>query len=150
MANEEQLKILKKGVAAWNEWRMKNSHLMIDLMAANLSGANLKAAYFRRANLVEANLAGADLSDANLFQANLYKADLRGANLDKVNLSQAVLTAADLNGAVLDDTNFAFAVMGFTRITKVDLRKSMGLESSTSGSFPDFDRHTYPFEGQDL
>jgi hypothetical protein len=129
MANKEQLAILKQGVEVWNEWRMKSFYLMIDLMAANLGGVDLKGVSFRSANLVEANLAGANLSDANLFQANLYKADLSGTNLCGANLSQASLVAADLDGAVLDNTDFTFAVMSSARISNVDLRKSIGLDN---------------------
>jgi len=129
MANREQQKILKRGVDAWNKWREKNPYEGIDLMTANLSGADLNGAYLRRANLVEANLAGANLSGANLFQANLAMANLRGANLHGANLSQTHLIGTDLDGAVLDETKFALAVMGSTRITNVDLRKCVDLEN---------------------
>jgi len=30
MANQKQLKILKSGVANWNEWREENPNIMID------------------------------------------------------------------------------------------------------------------------
>jgi len=128
MANQEQLEILKQGVEVWNEWRANYRYEAINLTEANLGGANLNAAYFRRANLVETNLSEASLIGTNFFQSNLYKADLRGANLNGANLSQANLLAADFNSAILDDANFTFAVIGFTRITKVDLSKSIGLE----------------------
>ena len=43
MANEEQLRILKKeGVEAWNRWREDNSDIVPDLRALNFGGANLK------------------------------------------------------------------------------------------------------------
>ena len=51
MANEEQLRILKKeGVEVWNKWREDNPDVEIDL-----SGANLLA-YLRKADLKGANL----------------------------------------------------------------------------------------------
>jgi hypothetical protein len=129
MANQKQLKILKQGVNAWNDWRMKNRHIKINLMAAKLGGINLKGINLREANLVEASLAGADLSGAFLFQANLYKANLQGANLREANLSQTHLIEADLDGSILAATEFALAVMGSTRITKVDLQKCKDLEN---------------------
>jgi hypothetical protein len=129
MANEEQRKMLKRGVYAWNEWRKMNPYEGIDLMSANLSGVDLKGAYLRGANLVETNLAGVNLSDAILFQANMYKANLQGANLSSTDLSQAHLIGVDLDGAILNETRFTLAVMGSTRITNVDLRTCVDVEN---------------------
>ncbi len=53
MADEEQLKILKRGVDAWNTWRMENSGKDIDLSGADLN----------KTKLISANLSGADLND---------------------------------------------------------------------------------------
>jgi hypothetical protein len=53
MADENQLKILKRGVAAWSEWRRKEVEI-------NLRGANLSIA----ADLTGAHLTGADLGVA--------------------------------------------------------------------------------------
>jgi hypothetical protein len=45
MADENQLEILKQGVAAWNEWRRnEGAHVVVDLGGANLSQANLSGA----------------------------------------------------------------------------------------------------------
>jgi hypothetical protein len=41
MANEEHLKILRQGVAAWNEWRRENPELRPDLSGADLNKANV-------------------------------------------------------------------------------------------------------------
>ncbi len=71
MANQNHLAVLKKGVAAWNEWRKKNPEIQPDLFKANLRLANLRLA----------NLSGAILYKANLSEAILYKANLSGANL---------------------------------------------------------------------
>jgi len=38
MANEAQLKIFKKGVGAWNQWRSRNLEVRPDLSGADLSG----------------------------------------------------------------------------------------------------------------
>jgi hypothetical protein len=37
MANDEHVAMLKKGVAAWNEWRDKNPAIRPDLSHADLS-----------------------------------------------------------------------------------------------------------------
>ena len=55
MADEEQLKILRQGIAAWNKWREENPE------APDLRGADLRGAI----------LVGADLCGANLFRAHL-------------------------------------------------------------------------------
>ena len=91
MANEEHVAILKKGVAAWNEWRRENPDIR-----PNLSGANL-----RRAHLYGADLRGADLSRADLSAAGHSGADLSGADLSRADLSEAPLVSADLTGANL-------------------------------------------------
>ena len=74
---------------------------------ADLSGADLRVANLRDANLYGADLYGADLRvanlrDANLYGADLYGADLRGANLRDANLRDANLRGANLYGADLD------------------------------------------------
>jgi hypothetical protein len=41
MANAEQLAILKQGVEAWNEWRVKNLDVRLDLREADFMGTKL-------------------------------------------------------------------------------------------------------------
>jgi hypothetical protein len=66
MADEEQLRVLKQGVEAWNTQRRRADDITVDLSGVNLSGANLSVAH-----LYEADLNGADLSEGNLRNANL-------------------------------------------------------------------------------
>jgi uncharacterized protein YjbI with pentapeptide repeats len=65
----------------------------------NLSGANLRDADLRGAELYGANLRDADLSYADLSGANLRDADLSGAELYGANLRDADLRGAELNSA---------------------------------------------------
>jgi uncharacterized protein YjbI with pentapeptide repeats len=106
MADEEHLKIIRQGVAAWNDWRVKNRELEPDLRGADLKKADLSEvglsyANLRGAVLIEANLSEADLVQADLIQADLIQADLSGANLRWANLSRANLSRANLSGARL-------------------------------------------------
>jgi uncharacterized protein YjbI with pentapeptide repeats len=97
MANDEHLAILKKGVAAWNEWREK--------CPDPFTNQNLTDAAFKKAwelwcvDLKEANLDLADLSKANLKSVRLSRAALCKANLSQADLSNAHLRGANLTGA---------------------------------------------------
>lgn len=99
--------------------RMYDAGHSLDLHAANLSGASLRAVkyssancgdYAGVANLVNADLRGVDLSFADITYADLRGADLRGAFLYMVDIRHATLAGADLrlanlNGVHLDDTD---------------------------------------------
>src|SRR5262245_5180224 len=114
MANDEHVAILKKGVAAWNAWRLENPGIHPDLSGvdlydgrgvnlyrADLRGADLRGARLYEANLIGANLSGADLAGSELGGAHIIEAILSGANLSGANLSGAGLVETDLTGADL-------------------------------------------------
>jgi len=159
MANPEHLKILKRGVKAWNEWRRKHRGVDPDLSSADLSGANLIQADLISANLRLANFRGADLGYANLRDADLIGADLsrttlifadlradfrdadlnnadlsfasfNDADLDGANLRGADLYAADLSHARLTGTDFTSALLGHTIFANNDLSEVKGLETA--------------------
>ena len=70
----------KLWLETWDSGEVKGERL--DLIRADLRGANLIRADLRGANLRGADLDGADLTGADLTGANLTGADLTGANLD--------------------------------------------------------------------
>ena len=124
MANEEHLAILKKGVAAWNEWRERHPDI--------------------RPNLSETRLAWANLRESNLIRADLFQADLRGANLstailstailDRANLSTAILAGADLSGAHLVVANLSGANLSGANLGGADLRGARLILANLSGA----------------
>jgi uncharacterized protein YjbI with pentapeptide repeats len=125
MANEEHLKILRQGVAAWNEWREKNPELHPDLSSADLREANLSGA-----KLHEAHLKGAHLGQAILNGASLERADLRGVDLFEANLRGAILRKADLRWAFLGQTilrgaDLTGAKLGGAQLIETDLCDAM-------------------------
>jgi Pentapeptide repeats (8 copies) len=151
MANDEHVALLKKGVDAWNKWRVENFTIcpepdlsgadlsqadlkganlitvdlsVANLRGANLSGANLSEAKLSEAKLIRASLVDANLSGANLFGANLSEADLTLANLNGANLNGADLTGADLNAADLIGANLGGA----------DLRAALLIDTDFSGA----------------
>jgi uncharacterized protein YjbI with pentapeptide repeats len=141
MADEEHLAVLKRGVKAWNVWRMQHAqaipglrgpdvntgHLrIVDLCGADLRGADLVEVNLRGTKLVGADLRGVDLRGANLREADLRKAKLSGANLRwatfmEANLSEADLSSADLFRANLLEANLVRARLIHSNLAWVDL-----------------------------
>ncbi len=149
MANQEQLKVLKEEVQAWNQWRAKNLGLQVDLFGADLSGADLrqadlKGADLRQANLWKADLSEADLSEANLSGASLMSAALGRAHLDGAHLSVAHLMGADLSGADLNgahlneadlrDANLSGASLGGADLMGANLKRANLSGADLSGA----------------
>jgi uncharacterized protein YjbI with pentapeptide repeats len=127
MANEEQLKVLKAGARDWNEWRLQNQDVEVNLTQADLKGSDLRGADLHWADLRNANLKEADLSDAILFQstlieAELSKAKLTDANLEGVDLSSADLREADLQGANLTVAKLSNAILQGANLSKANLK----------------------------
>ena len=130
MANEEQLKILKQGVDAWNQWRGRNPDIQPDLTGANLSKANLIEADLRKADLSEA-----DLSEAELKRAKLIEADLSGANLTAADLTAAYLSGAYLIDADLRRANLTAADLTAAQLTVAYLSDACLSWADLSGAY---------------
>jgi hypothetical protein len=109
------------------------------LTRADLSGATLDGAVLTRADLTGAYLVGADLTGATLHDAvltgavltrvNLEGAHLEGAHLDGATLRDAVLTGADLRDAVLTG-----AALVRANLTGADLYKAVLTRVSLAGA----------------
>jgi uncharacterized protein YjbI with pentapeptide repeats len=143
MAEKKQLERLKK-VEAWNEWRVKNHQVNVDLSAADLSGADLSGANLSKANLSWADLSGADLSWADLSGADLDGANLCGAHLDGANLRSADLSTVDLreldlggvqlSGADLSGVDLSGADLSGAHLSGSDLRGADLRRTQLSGA----------------
>jgi uncharacterized protein YjbI with pentapeptide repeats len=144
MANEEQLVILKEGAMTWNNWRVKNPNVPLDLSKAELNRTYLCGAHLMHANFSEARLSGVNLSrsqlkGASFFSANLDVADLSNADLGQANLKHAQLAGADLSkaelrgtnltGAYLSGCNFSGTVVDDTIFASVNLSEAIGLQN---------------------
>jgi hypothetical protein len=154
MANPEHLKILKREVDAWNNWRLEHEDVIPDLSGADLSDiyigyadlsyANLNKAQLRHATILAADLRHASLLDANLGQTNLINAylggavlinaylggaDLSGANLTGADLSYATLHGTNFSRANLSDVDFTNAELASTTFAGNDLSQVKGLET---------------------
>src|SRR5258708_16663344 len=147
MVSQEDIDLLKQGVARWNAWRGQHPEIRPDLSGANLSGANLSEALLVGAELIDADLTEANLMDANLSNAsliisslsnanltgadlshaNLCDADLDGADLSGADLSGADLSNANLDGANLSHANLRGAIMWATILAHTNLHEVVGL-----------------------
>jgi hypothetical protein len=149
VAKDKHIKIIKRGIKRWNEWRAENPDIRPNfsdgfLRLINFKGANLKGADFTYADVVGADLSFADLRDADLSYAylgsanfssvNLSQADLTGAdfvftNFFKANLSYTDLSGADISFANLTDADLTRSKFGFTTLTNNDLSVVKGLDA---------------------
>jgi len=128
MANKKQLKILKKGVEEWNNWREKDKYLTkIDLRETDQNDADLRRIDFIEADLRGADLVRADLTKSHLIDANLKDAFLDNAciewsNLERINLEWANLKGSRLKGTILKDAFMRNADLTEANLTYVNLR----------------------------
>jgi hypothetical protein len=135
MANKDHLRILKQGIGAWNQWRLKNLEIEREiepdlsradlyntcLYDADLSQTNLREATLELSGFWNANLSSADLSDANLRGADLLNANLSNANLTKADLSNTKLFGADVSGANLSKANLSGANLSGANLSQANL-----------------------------
>jgi uncharacterized protein YjbI with pentapeptide repeats len=87
-----------------------------DLSGLSLAGADLRAAMVQGAGLARANLTRARLDEANLEAADLRGALLTGARLDRAQMSGAHLDGAALQGAHLAGAHLAHASLEGARL----------------------------------
>jgi uncharacterized protein YjbI with pentapeptide repeats len=129
MSNKEHLKILKQGVAVWNQWRRDNPRIIpelegLDIERARDGNEDFVGTYVDERKFIRVNFAGIDLSHARLSNAKLNFADLTASNLSKASLFDVGLNMAMLAGANLHS---AFAMGADCRsadFTEADLSSS--------------------------
>ena len=121
MANQEHVEVVKRGAAAIAEWRQGNRGVVLELIEAGLSKADLSGADLREAHLGRADLFGANLNEANLGKVDLFLADLIIANLSATDLSGANLSGANLSGANLSGANLSGADLTGANLSRVNL-----------------------------
>jgi len=145
MANPEHVKILKKGVKEWNEWRKANPLTVPDLREAKLKGAklwginlhradlskvNLKGATLLKSNLIETNFSNANLEDTRLMIAEMWGAKLCDTNLNGADLRMAEIGDSDLTGVTLKNANLGRANLMAADLSGADLENCVLIETN--------------------
>ncbi|MBW2737669.1 MAG: restriction endonuclease [Deltaproteobacteria bacterium] len=148
MANEEHIKIAKRGSESIEQWYKENVGITLDLSNANLrrfdftyanlNGANLKGANLQWADFRWADLIKSDLTETNLDRADFHKADLKLAALSKANLSNTNFEDANLTNANIEQATFSN-----TRLLNTDLRSVVGLYNTYHDAPSIIDIETY-------
>ena len=133
MADQEQLSILKDGVAVWNSWRKTNSTVPVDLSGADLNGLQLQRVNLRSAYLSQAILVRSDLSNADLNCADLAGAYLHGVNFSGSDLSESILDRVECMGARFTGANVSNADLSDGRFIAADFN-SANLSGSRLGA----------------
>jgi hypothetical protein len=100
MADDEPLALLRKGRAAWHEWRRNNPNNRPDLSRADLRAADLSVTGLQGAYLYEADLSGADLRGANLLMTYFGRTNLSRVNLSGAHLWETVFADVDLSETI--------------------------------------------------
>ena len=70
--------LVDEKISAFNEWRMKNLIIRLDISGKDLSNKDLSGAYLNGVSCV-----GTNFSHCNLSKVNFVQADLREANLEE-------------------------------------------------------------------
>jgi uncharacterized protein YjbI with pentapeptide repeats len=109
------------------------------LRALDLTGVDLRLAYFDDANLAGTSLIGANLQAAQFNGANLHLVRLNGANLEGAwlngaNLHLAQLNGANLQGSLLNGANLQHAWLNGANLKGADLRRARMQAAMLSGA----------------
>jgi uncharacterized protein YjbI with pentapeptide repeats len=140
MLNEDQLKILKQGIGAWNKWRRECPDDKVDLSGAILWEENLSGANLSKANLVGANFVGADLHGVDFKETKFGNNDFSGANLSETNLENLDLKNLDFRGSKFHNSNlnkadFRWADLRLAEFDDASLVETDLREAKLQGSY---------------
>jgi uncharacterized protein YjbI with pentapeptide repeats len=129
MANPEHVAVVRKGKDAIAGWRRANPGVHFDLREADLMALDLSEANLCRADLRSAILLGAHLNMANLSDGDLAGAHVLGADLRRADLSGTDLT--QLNGGM---TNFSWAKLAGANLGRATLPLCNFFEADLRGA----------------
>jgi uncharacterized protein YjbI with pentapeptide repeats len=114
MADRETLRLLARGVTAWNRARA-TSEVNPDITEVKIKNSNLAKANFSGVDFNHSDIEGCDLRGADLRNARLNGVAIRQSTLMSSNLRQAELLGADFWKVCLADSDLS-------EIRSVDLK----------------------------
>jgi len=133
------IKLLTKGVDAWNRWRNDNPDAKIELYGVDLKGSSLKNVNLKGVNLNKSKFCGANLKGANFSLTKIMMADFSEANLEKANfndakLSRAKFCRANFKGANLSGANLYESDFSGTNLIDAHLYRAAFIRTNLSGA----------------
>jgi uncharacterized protein YjbI with pentapeptide repeats len=114
MANEEQVAILRQGVAAWNRWREENPDAEIDLSWAILDNQDLSKANFSKADIRSASFMNSRLTGANFSKSIL---GCQTGQYGPTNFMDSDLTCATFDNSFVENGSESGTHIFFLRAT---------------------------------
>jgi len=132
----EYLQILREGLLAWNDWRLRHPYSKVDLTGCDLRSFELSRTFSDpaadREQTIPLFTRGIDLSSATLASANFAHADLGSANFTRADLGGANFAGAELWGVNFEGADLRladFTAAKFADVTwgNCDLRGAVGL-----------------------
>ena len=125
MANPKHVKILAKGVKAWNSWRRDHPGPGADLSGEDLSDEELAGLDLRNADLTGASFSSSDLSDADLRDSTLQDTDFSHSGLNRTKFAKATVCNTNFYGVDMVKANLSGARFSGKKIlTWSDLSKA--------------------------
>lgn len=128
MANPDHLKILKGGVAAWNNWR-KQDNIVPDLSNANFVNEELDGINFDYVRLHSVMFNAAKLKGASFIGARVLGSCFAGANLASADFTHTHLDYVSFNSAYLVQANFFKAELAYTSFANAKLSEAINLDT---------------------
>ncbi len=119
MADLEALRLLVRGITAWNKAR-DGMDAPADLTSVQILNADLRGANFRSVDFNHADISGSDLRKADLAHARL-----NGVTIERSSLEGADLTAAEVLGTSIWRVCLRKTVLTSIRTADVRIRDSI-------------------------
>lgn len=125
MADREHVKIFKKGVKVWNEWRRVDMNARPDLSGYDFKGQDLSYVNWMVTNLAGANLSGCNLRQAYMTHANLQEANFQKASIHRADMRNSNCVNTDFTDADAFEGLYPRAMLHQTKFVRCNLRDSI-------------------------
>lgn len=123
MADEELITMLKRNVAEWNGWRVRDKfQTRINIGGADFEGLVFGSADLSQIDSVNTNFRGTRFLHGSLYLSKFDKCDFRNANLMSANFRKSSLKATNFSSAKLEGSKFSDADLSNSDLRNTNLR----------------------------